>query len=168
MNTVFVSVRSSLAHGTDVWFSLLSPSLAVYRERRHPPITALTQELLVPEKRPGPCSEAETPSTVLMTKISQEGETSPGAAPKRHLNDAYTQDLSAKNDGHFISWTHWQFCNGQVMKTACGHTVCFLSSLAGKAMSMEHMSFSSSFWEFSSYWLQPFQTIHLICLMPSW
>lgn len=99
------------------------------------------------EQRPGPCSEAETPSTVLMTKISQEGETSPGAAPKRHLNDAYTQDLSAKTDGHFISPTHWQFCNGQVIKTACGHTVCFLSSLAGKAMSMGHTSiaFSSSF-----------------------
>lgn len=122
------------------------------------------------EQRPGPCSEAETPSTALMTKISQEGETSPGAAPKRHLNDAYTQDLSAKTDGHFISRTHWQFCKGQVIKTACGHTVCFLSSLAGKAMSMGHTSlaFSSSFWEFSSSWLQPFQTIHLICLMPSW
>lgn len=147
MDTVFCSVKSSLAHGTDVWFSLLSPSLFVYRERRHPPITALTQELLVPEKRPGPCSEGETPSTALITKISQEGETSPGAVPKRHLNDAYPQDLSAKTDGHFISPTHWQFCNGQVIKTECGHTVCFLSSLAGKAMSMEHTSiaFSLSF-----------------------
>lgn len=121
--------------------------LSTEREGTQPPTTALPQELLVPEKRPGPVLRCETPSIALITKISQEQETSPGAAPKRHLNDAYTQDLSAKTDGHFISLTHWQFCNGQVMKTACGHTVCFLSSLAGQAISMEHTSiaFSLSF-----------------------
>lgn len=58
MDTVFSLVRSSLTHRTDVWFSLLSPSLFVSRERRHPPTTALPQELLDPEKRLGTCSEA--------------------------------------------------------------------------------------------------------------
>lgn len=36
----------------------------------------------------GPVLRGETPSTAFITKISQEGETSPGAALERHLDDA--------------------------------------------------------------------------------
>lgn len=110
------SVLSSYTHGHSVFLSekllnlwdrcVVFPSVSIpvclHRKKAATYPTALPQELLDPEKRPGPCGELETPRIVLITKISQEGETSPGAA----LNDACTPDLAAKTDGHLISQPH--------------------------------------------------------------
>lgn len=104
------SVLSSYTHGHSVLLSeekLLNSwdrCVVLYTEREgtHLPLPCL-RSYLTQRRGQDPVLRGETPSTALITKISQEGETSPEAA----LNDACAQDLSAEMDGHFISLPHW-------------------------------------------------------------
>lgn len=83
-------------------FPSISLQVCIHRERKHPPVTATPQELRDPDKR-ALFQDMEHLDTSLITKRSQEGETSLGIALKRHLNHTCAQDAPAQTDGHFIS-----------------------------------------------------------------
>lgn len=79
--------------------------LSAEKEGTHLPLPC-PRSYLKQRRGQGPVLRGETPSTALITKISQEGETSPGAALERHLNVHAPKTYLQKRYGRFISLPH--------------------------------------------------------------